>query len=416
MELATDEVLATTEDIVATDDGLEEANSSPAAATTVLSTQLEYPHAASAHMPTSRLAISSSAMESPLVASQQQQQEFAGHQQQQEFGSQQQEEFEDGSADQQQTEAVGEASEQQPDCCMPSSSNAHQHMADAAMMLAAARGDGGICSTSSSGSYGQQTTLINPAAAGMHQPLAAGSRHVLLGAGVSRLGHSPSLALALALHQQQQQLAVQQQQQYSACSSMQQQPGSPLKAGNISLASTATASPVSHSSTHYFRLDQGSDAASYAASESAPGSPMLLGGASSSCQLAAPNAGVARTSSGFPSLISLQQQYVQQQQQQFAQLQHQHSLHGPSPLSLMGTADQQQQSAPAAAAMQQQLASLAGMQTLPAAAQGDVMQLVRTMASALGGVGPAYSLLSAINSSRAAAAAAAMAGNADLQQ
>jgi hypothetical protein len=391
MELATDEVLATTEDIVATDDGLEEANSSPGP----LSTQLEHPHAA--HMPTSRLAIASSAMESPIVDSQ----------------LQQQQQFDEGLPDQQlAVEAVvDEASEQQLGS-LPSSS--HMQMADAAMMLAAAQGNAGMCSTSSSGSYGHHT-LLNPAAAGMQQPLAAGSRHVLLGAS-SRLGHSPSLALALALHQQQQ---VAMQQQYSACSSMQQpqqQPGSPLKAGNISL-STATASPVSHSSTHYFRMDQGSDAASYAASESAPGSPMLLG-ASSSCQLAA-NAAVARTGSGFPSLLSqqLQQQYAQQQQ--YMQLQHQHSLHGPSPLSLMGTADQQQ-AAPSTAMQQQQLAGLAGMQSLPAVAQGDVLQLVRSMATALGGVGPAYNLLSAINNSRAAAAAAAMAGSqphsAELQQ
>jgi hypothetical protein len=250
---------------------------------------------------------------------------------------------------------------------------------------------------------------------------------VLLGAG-SRLGHSPSLALALALHQQQQQQQVAMQQQYSACSSMQQQqPGSPVKAGNISL-SAATASPVSHSSTHYFRMDQGSDAASYAASESAPGSPMMLG-ASSSSQLAAPNAAAAaRTHSNLGSLLSMQQpsqqmqqQYLQQQQMQLQymqQLQQQQNLHGPSPLSLMGTADQQQ-AAPAAAAMQQQLGSFGAMHSLSAvASQGDVMQLVRSMASALGGVGPAYNLLSAINNSRAAAAAAAMAGahNAELQQ
>jgi hypothetical protein len=402
MELATDEVLATTEDVVATDDGLEEANSSLAGPN---STQLEYPHAANM-LPTSRLAIASSALESPLMDSQQQ--------------------YDEGSADDQQEGLAAEADEglaaEQQDCSEPGSS--HMHMADAAMLLAAAQANGtaGLCS-SSSGSYGQHT-LLNPSAGGMQQPLAAGSRHVLLGAG-SRLGHSPSLALALALHQQQQQAAM--QQQYSACSSIQQQqpPGSPVKAGNISL-SAATASPVSHSSTHFFRMDQGSDAASYTASESAPGSPMLLG-ASSSCQMAnAANAAAAHTHGNLGGLLSMQQpsqqmqqQYAQQQQLQlqYMQLQHQQSLHGPSPLSLMGTADQQQ-AAPAAATVQQQLGSFAAMQSLPGVAQGDVMQFVRSMASALGGVGPAYNLLSAINSSRAAAAAAAMAGshNAELQQ
>jgi hypothetical protein len=403
MELATDEVLATTEDVVATDDGLEEAVSSLAGPN---STQLEYPHAA--NMPTSRLAIASSALESPLMDCQQQ--------------------YDEGSADDQQEGLAASADEEglaaeQQDCSEPGSS--HMQMADAAMMLAAAQAQGaaGLCS-SSSGSYSQHT-LLNASATGMQQPLAAGSRHVLLGAG-SRLGHSPSLALALALHQQQQQVAM--QQQYSACSSMQQQqPGSPVKAGNISL-SAATASPVSHSSTHYFRTEQGSDAASYAASESAPGSPMMLG-ASSSCQVASnAAAAAARTHSNLGSLLSMQQpsqqmqqQYAAQQQQmqlQYMQLQQQQSLHGPSPLSLMGTADQQQ-AAPAATAMQQQLGSFGAMHSLSAvASQGDVMQLVRNMASALGGVGPAYNLLSAINNSRAAAAAAAMAGaqHADLQQ
>ncbi|WIA21719.1 hypothetical protein OEZ85_000884 [Tetradesmus obliquus] len=200
LELATDEVLATTEDIVATDDGLEEANSCPAA----LSAQLEQQHPHAAQMPTSRLAIASSAMESLLLESQQQQQ--------------QQQQFDDGSADQQAADdAIDEAPEQQA-CSLPNSS--HMHMADAAMMLAAARGNAGLCSATSSGSYGQQHSLLNAAAAGMQQPLAAGSRHVLLGAS-SRLGHSPSLALALALHQQQQQVVM--QQQYSACSSMQLQ-------------------------------------------------------------------------------------------------------------------------------------------------------------------------------------------------
>ncbi|KAF6257689.1 hypothetical protein COO60DRAFT_1701688 [Scenedesmus sp. NREL 46B-D3] len=374
VELATDEALATTEDMVCTDDGLEEAYSSPAAPVT----QLEYPHAAS--MPTSRLAIASSPEESPQKDSQQQHGE--------------------GSADQQHGLAADEAAGQQ---------DRSLHMADAAMMLAAAQGEGAFCS-SSSGSYGQHTVL-NPAAAGVHQPLAAGSRHVLLGAG-SRLGNSPSLALALALHQQQQQQLAAMQRQYSACSSMQQQPGSPLTADTISM-SAAAASPASHSSTHYFRTDQGSDAASYAACKSAPGSPVL--GTSSSWQQAATPAAAARANSGFSGLLSMQQPT---QQLQYVQLQHQHSLHGPSPLSLVGAANQQQ-AVPTAAMQQQQFAGLMGMQSLPAYNQADVYQLVRSMAHALGGVPatPAYNLLSAIHDSRAAAAA--MAGGqqrkADLQ-
>jgi hypothetical protein len=239
----------------------------------------------------------------------------------------------------------------------------------AAAAAGAAKTAAGLCS-SSSGSYGR--SALNVCASSMQQPLAGGSRHVLLGAG-SRLGHSPSLALALALHQQQQQVA------------RSKAPGSPVNAGTSCAA--VSGSPVSLTSGYNYNsyacnaraVAHGRDVASGSdctgGSGSAPDSPLMLR-ATSSCQLP-----ILGLSSGLE---------AQQQQQESPLL-------GGSTSSLLSMLSSATAAAPQHLAPQQQQQ------------QPDILQLVQQVAGVLGGVGPAVEFVKAMQNSQAAAAAVAAA-------
>jgi hypothetical protein len=263
---------------------------------------------------------------------------------------------------------------------------------------------GNVPCASSSGSFGH--VLLGPGSSSTQQPLAAGSRHILLGTG-GRLGGlisgSPSLALALALHQQHQQ-------------HRQQQPNSPAKVGVSMLA--ATNSPLSNASTlSALKFEHSGDHSAICSSP--PASPLLLAGASSynhqrlqqaasSTLRGSPAMGCGSGGGNTSSVKRVQSQQHQQQQLM--------GLHGPSPLSLVssGGADSAAVAALAgadetsAALCDEHAAASASTAAATCSSSGrDVLQLVSHMVGVLGGVhggSTALHFLKAINGGTAAGA------------